>query len=76
MITRDPLKIPCLTQKYWVTMKSTPVQDLAAALAMVRRNAAKESLPRISGLDTDQQLALENENVRASAGYARQHLDL
>src|SRR2546423_7970058 len=39
MITRDPLKIPCLSPKYWATMKTVPAPDLATRLAMVRRNA-------------------------------------
>ncbi|MHB8524034.1 MAG: sugar phosphate isomerase/epimerase family protein [Limisphaerales bacterium] len=76
MITRDPLKIPCLTQKYWATMEALPAPQLAAALTMVRRNAAKKSLPRTSGLDLEQQLTLEDENVRASFAYARQRLGL
>lgn len=76
MITRDPLKIPCLTQKYWATMEALPAPQLAAALTMVRRNAAKKPLPRTSGLDLEQQLTLEDENVRASFAYARQRLGL
>jgi len=76
MITRDPLKIPCLTPKYWATMKTVPARDLATTLAMVRRNAAKQPLPHPSGLDAEQQLALEDKNVRASFAHARQHLGL
>ncbi|HKI70760.1 MAG TPA: sugar phosphate isomerase/epimerase family protein [Verrucomicrobiae bacterium] len=76
MITRDPLKIPCLSPKYWATMKTVPARDLATTLAMVRRNAAKQPLPHTSGLDTEQQLALEDKNVRASFAHAGQHLGL
>ena len=76
MITRDPLKIPCLTPKYWATMENVPAEQLAAALAMVRRNAAKQPLPHTSGRDTEQQLALEDKNVRASLAHAHQHLGL
>src|SRR5213076_65447 len=70
MITRDPLKIPCLTPKYWATMENVPAAQLAAALAMVRRNAAKKPLPHTSGLDLDRQIEVEDENVRASFAYA------
>src|SRR5436853_283714 len=66
MITRDPLKIPCLTRKYWATMATVPARHLAAALAMVRHNPPNKPLPRTGGLDLDQQLALEDGNVRAS----------
>jgi len=76
MITRDPLKIPCLTPKYWATMENVPAAQLAAALAMVRRNAAKQPLPHTSGLDLDRQLALEDENVNVSFAYARERLGL
>jgi L-ribulose-5-phosphate 3-epimerase UlaE len=34
MITRDPLKIPCLTERYWATMQDTPAHRLAAAMIM------------------------------------------
>ncbi len=76
MITRDPLKIPCLTPKYWATMRSVPARDLAATLAMVHHNAPKTPLPRTALLDTERQLAMEDENVRASLTYARQRLGL
>jgi len=76
MITRDPLKIPCLTKKYWATMEGVPATQLAGALVMVRKNAAKKLLPRASGLDLDGQLALEDENVKASFAYARERLGL
>ena len=33
MITRDPLKIPCLTPKYWATLEAVPARRLAEALA-------------------------------------------
>lgn len=71
MITRDPLKIPCLTEKYWATMQDTPVHRLAAALMLVRRVRAKAGLPKTSGLEFEQQLAFEVENVKKSLAYAR-----
>src|SRR6266516_4267742 len=76
MITRDPLRIPCLTKKYWATMEAVPAAQLAAALAVVRRNAATKPLPHTSGLDLDSQLALEDEHVKASFAYARGNLGL
>ena len=76
MITRDPLKVPCLTRKYWATMQDTPARDLASALAMVHQHPAKNPLPRTSGLAAEQQLELEDKNVRASLAYARDQLGL
>jgi sugar phosphate isomerase/epimerase len=76
MITRDPLKIPCLTPKYWATMENAPATQLAAALAMVRRNAAAKPLPSTSGLELDRQLELEEANVKASFAHARERLKI
>ena len=70
MITRDPLPIPCLTEKYWATLGRVPGRDLARALALVRKSARKEPLPRISGLSAKEQLGAEDANVRASFAFA------
>lgn len=74
MITRDPLRIPCLTPKYWVTFEHLPGRQLARALTLVRHQAAKQPLPRVSGLSRELQLVVEEENVRRSFAYARQQL--
>ena len=76
MITRDPLKIPCLTKKYWATLANSSGQQLADALRSVRLHAAKKPLPRVSGLSREEKLQREDENVRRSISYARQHLGL
>jgi 3-oxoisoapionate decarboxylase len=73
MITRDPLKIPCLTPKYWATLDDVSGQRLAEMIALVR--AAKQPLPRISTLTREQQLEREDEHVRESLRYARERLD-
>src|SRR5262249_26977588 len=44
MITRDPLKVPCLTDRYWATFENLPGRHLARTLAMVRKHAAKKPL--------------------------------
>lgn len=70
MITRDPLSIPCLTEKYWATLDRVPGRDLARILAMVRKSARKEPLPRISKLSAKEQIEAEDANVRASFAFA------
>jgi sugar phosphate isomerase/epimerase len=70
MITRDPLSIPCLSDKYWATLATVPGRDLARTLAWVRAGARKEPLPRITKLAADEQLAAEDRNVRESFAYA------
>ncbi len=72
MITRDPLKIPCLTQKYWATFPDRPARYLASTLSMVA--AHKRTLPTITGLDASAWLKLEEENVRACLRYAQEKL--
>jgi sugar phosphate isomerase/epimerase len=76
MITRDPLKVPCLTEKYWVTLDEMPAFDLAKMLRLVRRHEAKKPLPRTTGLSAEEKLKLENDNVRKSIEYARTSLEL
>jgi sugar phosphate isomerase/epimerase len=73
MITRDPLKVPCLTRKYWETLDGVGGRELADALVRVRKNAAKD-LPRVSGLSPEKQLAAEDDNIRRCFEYAAQRL--
>src|SRR5262245_7439288 len=76
MITRDPLRIPCLTKKYWATLSGVSGSVLAEALADVRRHRRPEPLPVISKLDHRAQLDVEAANVTASLDYARETLKL
>src|SRR5690348_12327214 len=80
MITRDPLKIPIFTDKYWATFDDSfsPLsgRDLAKTLELVRKNPPKKPLPKMSGLSSEQQLQLEDENNLKSIAWARQHLEL
>jgi sugar phosphate isomerase/epimerase len=76
MITRDPLRVPCLTEPYWATLGDVPGRDLARTIALVRRRGRKDPLPRISSLPLPGQLAREDSNVRRSLAHARQHLGL
>jgi sugar phosphate isomerase/epimerase len=74
MITRDPLKIPCLTEKYWATLARVPGRDLGRMLALVRRHQKKEPLPRISAMSEAKQREAEERHVRVSLEYARKEL--
>ncbi len=76
MMTRDPLKIPCLTPKYWATFANLSGRHLADMLRLVRTHAAKEPLPRISGLTREEKLKREDDNVRRCLSYARERLAL
>lgn len=74
MITRDPLVVPCLTERYWATLGQLPGRDLARTLSLVRNRKGSHPLPRTTGLSTAEQLKLEDENVRQCINYARTRL--
>ena len=75
LITRDPLQVPCLTEKYWATFPDLPASDLARTLRAVRVGAAPR-LQHISSLSLADRVAQEDMNVRASLDYAADHLGL
>jgi sugar phosphate isomerase/epimerase len=74
MITRDPLQIPCLTEKYWATFPERNGSYLARTLAWVRAHRPRQPLQRVSGLDPAARQKLEESKVRQSLAYAREHL--
>jgi sugar phosphate isomerase/epimerase len=76
MITRDPLPVPCVTDKYWSTFGDVGGLALARGLARVRANKPPSPLPRISGLSPENRYSLEVELVGRSIAYARDHLGL
>lgn len=75
MITRDPLRVPVLTDGYWATFGGVPGRDLAKTLAFVRMHA-KGKLPRTGGLARAEQLELEDRNNRRCLAYAVEKLGL
>lgn len=76
MHTRDPLRVPCLTEKYWATLADVPGRDLARTMRMVRTHGAKQPLPRVSHLPLNEQIQREEENVKKCLSFARDRLPL
>jgi sugar phosphate isomerase/epimerase len=76
MITRDPLKVPCLTDKYWVTFPERRDVYLAPTLAFVRGHPPREPLPHVSGLEESARRQLEEDNVKQCLAYAGEKLGL
>lgn len=74
MITRDPLKVPCLTDGYWATFPERNGRYLARTLRLVRESKDRPPLPVVTGLAREVQLRLEEDNVKQSLAYAREHL--
>jgi len=71
LITRDPLKVPVLTDKYWVTWPDRSGKYLADTLRLVNANSSKKPLPVISTLSADAQLQAEEDNNRRCFDWAR-----
>jgi hypothetical protein len=77
MSTRDPLKVPVFTEKYWTTLKGVPGSDLARTLKRVReKGVAREKLPAVDSLPPADRVKLEEEAVAASLAYAADTLKI
>jgi sugar phosphate isomerase/epimerase len=76
MITRDPLRVPCLTDDYWASFPDRNGLYLARTLRFVQENMSSRSLPRISKLSHEDQLQAEEQNIAACLQYARENLEL
>ncbi|MHC4160141.1 MAG: sugar phosphate isomerase/epimerase family protein [Planctomycetota bacterium] len=76
MSTRDPLKVPCLTEKYWVTFANVPGSDLARTLRYVRKNSSKGRLLKVNHLPLEELVLLEEANVKKCLAFAKEHLNL
>jgi sugar phosphate isomerase/epimerase len=76
MITREPLKVPVLTDQYWVTLEDIPGHQVAHIMDIVQNKASKKSLPSIAGLDGPARKQLEEGYNLACIRYARQYLGL
>jgi hypothetical protein len=75
LITREPLKVPCLSKKFWATFPTVPGGDLARTLRDVRTSAT-DKLGRVTGLSPAEMLAREDANIAESLAYARTKLSL
>jgi hypothetical protein len=76
MITRDPLKVPCLSSGYWQTFPDLPGRELARALRLVQNHGQGGPLPRISQLAPADQLRTEDENVSRCIKFASERLGI
>jgi len=75
LITRDALKVPCLTEAFYATMPSLPATALARTLSFVNRHSVTD-MQEVSGLTLGEQVRLEDANVAESIRYAGEELQL
>ena len=71
MITRDPLKVPCLIDRYWLTFPERSGVYLARTLRLVHDHPPAEPLPHVSGLEEAARRRQEEGNVKQCLAYAR-----
>lgn len=74
MITRNPLKVRCLTDRYWATFPERKGESLAGGMALVRAHRPQRRLPQLDGLSSAARLQLEEDNVKQCLAYARDQL--
>ncbi len=71
MMTRDPLKVPCMTPQYWEVFPERSSKYLARTFKLVQAHSAGSPLPMVSKMPREEQLRFEDENVKACMRYAR-----
>jgi hypothetical protein len=74
MATRDPLKIPCLTDRYFVTFPERRETHLEAAMARVKANPPNGPVPAVEGKGLGVVLAEEEKNNRDGLAWMREKL--
>jgi sugar phosphate isomerase/epimerase len=70
MITRDPLEVPCLTDRYWIAFPERNGIYLARTLRYVNEHKSPEPLPTFDHLPPEDRSRVEEENIRACFRYA------
>jgi sugar phosphate isomerase/epimerase len=71
MITRDPLLVPCLTDRYWATFPERQTLCLAPALRFVNKHQCATPLDMPEELSPQQHADREIENIKACLAYTR-----
>ncbi len=69
LITRDPLKIPCLTDGYWASFPAKDQRRLDAMLAWVK--AKQTTLPYVEQLTDAERFKVEEDNHRKTIDWGR-----
>lgn len=72
MITRDPLKVPCMTPKYWEVFPDRNGKYLAQIFKLVQQKSSKTPLPRVDQLAPEARTKVEEDNVKACIQYVNE----
>lgn len=74
MITRDPLKVPCMTPQYWTVFPDRNGRYLARIFKLVQEHGGGGPLPTVSQLSREERVRVEEENIKVCISYACAHL--
>jgi sugar phosphate isomerase/epimerase len=72
MITRDPLKVPCLTDRYWETFPNRNGIFLARTLRFVEQHKSATPLPMPEELPHEEHARVEEENIQRCFDWTHQ----
>jgi sugar phosphate isomerase/epimerase len=75
LITRDALKVPVLTDRYWSTFPDVKAAELSRTWAMLKQRGSRDPFPALSKLPLNEQVAMERRNIEQSFRYAAEHLN-
>jgi 3-oxoisoapionate decarboxylase len=76
MITRDPLTVPYLDDKYWASHEKRDTARIEKFKSAVLSRAWTKPLPKFSGMSSPRMLAIEDDNIRRCVAYAKRTLGL
>lgn len=72
MITRDPLKVPCMTAKYWEVFPGRSGKYLAQTFKLVQTKSSSGPLPTVDQLSREERAKVEEDNVKACLRYVNE----
>ncbi|MGH9801606.1 MAG: sugar phosphate isomerase/epimerase family protein [Blastocatellia bacterium] len=72
MITRDPLKVPCMTKQYWEVFPDRNGKYLAQTFKLVQQKSSKTLLPTVDQLSPEARAKVEEDNIIACMRYANE----
>jgi len=76
MVTQDPVKIPYRDDSFWGAFGKRDTSRIDKFKSTILSRATTRSFPKISGMNSSQMRAVEDDNVRRSVAYARRTLGL
>jgi 3-oxoisoapionate decarboxylase len=72
MITRDPLRVPCMTPQYWEVFPDRNGKYLAQIFKLVQQKSSREPLPAVDQLSREERAKVEEDNVKACLRYVNE----